>query len=123
MNHMQIKIKIKHQKNLLTCAIRFRQEYKRERKVLAELDLDERSGHLLNHDDDLSQILFSPSKNNNNNNEVNKDPHQYQYQSEDRHNISRVVLLHNDKIQTLDQGSADDFFDNDSFWSGSMTWY
>lgn len=49
-----------------------------------------------------------------------------------RHSISRVVVVHNDKLETFftppevpvgsDQG-CDAFFDNDSFWSGSITWY
>jgi len=62
-----------------------------------------------------------------------------------RHRISRVVVLHKDKLETffndpLDhrqaragddggcetmapQGTGDAFFDNESFWSGSITWY
>jgi hypothetical protein len=51
-----------------------------------------------------------------------------------RHRISRVVILHNDKLETFFNPdhtpvekkavpSGDDFFDNDSFWSGSITWY
>jgi hypothetical protein len=54
-----------------------------------------------------------------------------------RHRISRVVVLHNDKLETFFNPdtpaptpvakkavpSGDDFFDNDSFWSGSITWY
>ena len=45
-----------------------------------------------------------------------------------RHSISRVVVLHNDKLKTFytppsPQSCTDDFFDNDSFWSGSITWY
>lgn len=53
----------------------------------------------------------------------------------DRRRISRVVVEHNDSYETfydlndlnpLDKGGAaanDVFFDNDSFWSGSITWY
>jgi hypothetical protein len=77
-----------------------------------------------------------------------------------RHHISRVVVLHNDKLETYfnqepqdddnNQGDdilaslisvpnmelascvvgsplpsfpSDDFFDSDSFWTGSLTWY
>lgn len=44
-----------------------------------------------------------------------------------RHSISRVVVLHNDKLETFftppQASGSDDFFDNDSFWSGSITWY
>lgn len=54
----------------------------------------------------------------------------------DRRRISRVVVEHNDSFETfydfndlantLHKGGAasnDAFFDNDSFWSGSITWY
>lgn len=82
---------------------RFRQEYRLERKVIAELDLDV---SLLQ--DDLTD-LFSQS-------------------ASKRHHISRVVVLHNDKIETFcnpesSRSNIDDFFDNDCFWSGSITWY
>lgn len=62
-----------------------------------------------------------------------------------RHRISRVVVLHEDKLETFfndptesrkqhlepqqplhhepQQDGDSDFFDNDSFWSGSITWY
>ena len=53
-----------------------------------------------------------------------------------RRRISRVVVEHNDNLETfydfndlsnpLHEGDAsgnDVFFDNDSFWSGSITWY
>lgn len=55
-----------------------------------------------------------------------------------RRRISRVVVEHKDSQETfydlhdfssytLQKGGAssmnDDFFDNDSFWSGSITWY
>ncbi|KAL7477151.1 hypothetical protein ACHAW6_002964 [Cyclotella cf. meneghiniana] len=53
-----------------------------------------------------------------------------------RRRISRVVVEHNDNLETfydfsdlsnsIDMGEAsgnDVFFDNDSFWSGSITWY
>ena len=52
--------------------------------------------------------------------------------SSGRRRISRVVVEHNDSHETfydnfsrtLQQGGAsDDFFDSDSFWSGSITWY
>jgi hypothetical protein len=53
-----------------------------------------------------------------------------------RRRISRVVVEHNDNLETfydfsdlanpIHKGDAavnDVFFDNDSFWSGSITWY
>ena len=59
-------------------------------------------------------------------------------QAQGRHQISRVVVLHNDKLQTFfntdeavvqapkksdDFPESDTFFDSDSFWSGVVTWY
>jgi len=59
-----------------------------------------------------------------------------------KYDISRVVVMHNDTLKTYDdtaqqvcsndvlpignkklKTSTEDFFDNDSFWSGSITWY
>jgi len=59
-----------------------------------------------------------------------------------KYDISRVVVMHNDTLKTYDDSvfhvrnsetvtngnkkfktSNEDFFDNDSFWSGSITWY
>jgi len=83
---------------------RFRQEYRLEKKLLAELGADE-----LSHEGEL-QDLF-PTK------DLSK------------HQISHVVVLHNDKIETFrdptqrSRKGIDDMFDNDSFWSGSMTYY
>eukprot|EP00956_Cyclotella_meneghiniana_P018233 scaffold30235_cov67-Cyclotella_meneghiniana.AAC.1 len=56
----------------------------------------------------------------------------------ERRRISRVVVEHNDNLETFydfndlvnpphqgagSAGKDDVFFDNDSFWSGSITWY
>jgi hypothetical protein len=94
---------------------RFRQEYRLERKLLAELDVDPETHPV---DEEELSALFASS-----------------LQASGRHRISRVVVLHNDKLETflnpdaevsLKQSKApegDDFFDNDSFWSGSITWY
>ncbi|KAI2510634.1 hypothetical protein MHU86_3745 [Fragilaria crotonensis] len=84
---------------------RFRQDYRLERKLLAELDVDPSS-----HQEELSGLFAT------------NDP------AVGRHDISRVVVLHNDKIETFGNpeqsiSNPDDFFDNDSFWSGSITWY
>lgn len=84
---------------------RFRQEYRLERKLLAELDVDPTS-----HQEELSGLFAT------------NDP------VGGRHNISRVVVLHNDKIETFGNpeqsvSNPNDFFDSDSFWSGSITWY
>jgi hypothetical protein len=48
-----------------------------------------------------------------------------------RHCISRVVVLHNNKLETFvksdekapEEPSCGEFFDNPAFWSGAITWY
>eukprot|EP00547_Thalassionema_nitzschioides_P000536 CAMPEP_0194209668 /NCGR_PEP_ID=MMETSP0156-20130528/7705_1 /TAXON_ID=33649 /ORGANISM="Thalassionema nitzschioides, Strain L26-B" /LENGTH=188 /DNA_ID=CAMNT_0038936869 /DNA_START=49 /DNA_END=612 /DNA_ORIENTATION=+ len=83
---------------------RFRQDYRLERKLLAELDVDS-----TNHDDKLSDLFAATTE-------------------QAKHHISHVVVLHNDRIETFCDPkqqapvNLDDFFDNDSFWSGSITW-
>jgi len=88
----------------------FRQEYREERKLLSPVESDE--GRSCGG----------------------------QIGSNIRHRISRVVVLHQDNLETfVDQDSPIkthsvtdteysktakvDFFDIDSFWSGSITWY
>ena len=86
---------------------RFRQEYRLERKLLSELSVDPESIHL--DDKDLA-ALVSPT-------------------GSQAYRISRVVVLHDNKLETFvdehkaAEANVDDFFDNDSFWSGSITWY
>lgn len=88
---------------LLFALYRFRQEYRLERKLLSELSVDPTSISL--DDKDLSALVLPSSP---------QQPFR----------ISRVVVLHNDKLETfMDEANADDSFDNDSFWSGSITWY
>jgi len=94
---------------------RFRQEYRLERKLLTELSIDPDNFSV--DSSELSNLLTS-----------NTQPNV-------RHRISRVVVLHNDKLETffntdetiecskIEVPSSDDFFDSDSFWSGSITWY
>jgi hypothetical protein len=100
--------------SLLSLTYRFRQEYRSERKLLNELSVDPERVSIGNKD--LSEIVATSA------------------QPSVRHRISRVVILHNDKLETFFNPdhtpvekkvvpSADDFFDNDSFWSGSITWY
>ena len=92
---------------------RFRQEYRLERKVLSELSLDPDSFPVDN--DGLSNLIAASCS-----------------QQDSRHSISRVVVLHNDRLETFVSPEehakqacelSGDFFDNDSFWSGSLTWY
>jgi hypothetical protein len=77
-----------------------------ERKLLSELSIDPETFSV--EDKDLSALVNAP-------------PGSQAYR------ISRVVVLHNDKLETfVDQEkekNVNDFFDNDSFWSGSITWY
>lgn len=97
---------------------RFRQEYRLERKLLSELAIDPES--FPDESEELTNLLDSTSR------------------QSARHRISRVVVLHNDKLETFftraeeaprekkveeEAPSGCDFFDNDSFWSGSITWY
>ena len=84
---------------------RFRQEYRLERKLLSELSVDPETFNL--DDKDLA-ALVSPT-------------------AQQAYRISRVVVLHDNKLETFvdehKEANVDDFFDNDSFWSGSITWY
>eukprot|EP00980_Cylindrotheca_fusiformis_P031150 scaffold25895_cov108-Cylindrotheca_fusiformis.AAC.3 len=97
--------------------LRFRQEYRLERKVLNELSIDIDNHNL--DSEELSSLIATTSDS-----------------RSSRHGISRVVVMHNDKLETFinpteapsflteDPCSGGvDFFDNDSFWSGSLTWY
>ena len=92
----------------------FRQEYRQERKSVYD-------------DENIVQNVKLPSPS-----------HEEHLSSENsgRHRISCVVVEHNDSLETFydfdaiacslhNEGvSANDvFFDNDSFWSGSITWY
>jgi hypothetical protein len=99
---------------------RFRQEYRLERKLLTDLAIDPKECPV---DSEVLSNLANTSS-----------------QAQGRHRISRVVVLHNDKLETFfstdkaaekavkcrkieDTEAGDDFFDNDSFWSGSITWF
>lgn len=87
---------------------RFRQQYRQERKSLSEEE-----GY-----DDVHNVKLSSTDENCG-----------------RRRISRVVVDHNDSLETFyDSGSLsasssssssanDVFFDNDNFWNGSLTWF
>ena len=104
----------------------FRQEYRLEKKLLSELSIDPETFPV--DDEELSNLVALTNTTNS------------------RHRISRVCVVYNDKLETFcspaDFGSLQpstasfgsqheacgneipsDFFDNDSFWSGSLTWY
>ena len=89
-----------------------------ERKLLSELDVDPATAP--DNIEELSNLFATTDE------------------ASGRHFISRVVILHEDKIETfrnpedalktdsvstVTEQNSDDFFDNDSFWSGSLTWY
>lgn len=80
---------------------RFRQEYRLERKLLSSFDEEDLTA-------DLSSLLEPRA-------------------ATTARSISRVVVLHNDKLATFsDSTSIDgqvDFFDTPEFWSGSITWW
>ena len=48
-------------------------------------------------------------------------------ETQSRHHISKVVVLHENKLQTFSDellSSSDDVqFDMDSFWSGNLAWF
>jgi len=98
------------------CYIRFRQDYRRERRLLQQAN------------------TVDPTVRNKEEERLNES------NSRGRHSISRVVVLHNNTLETFyddqyklstivnyqatpDDKPTDDFFDNDSFWSGSITWF
>jgi len=111
---------------------RFRQEYRLERKVLARMDVDtvNTSVSQSSRKEDISSTKSRDKLSN--------------LERSGRHRISRVVVCHNDVLETfyekdisktaphqpvINSGKSisnvanDDFFDNDSFWSGSITWF
>jgi len=117
---------------------RFRQEYRQERKMLAQLQAEP---CLTTSTCTNPASLSTPSS----------TPFSYS-STPGRHRISRVVVMHNDTLKTffdddllspkvppstedhekdtlehspalLPCGKSNDFFDDDSFWSGSITWY
>jgi hypothetical protein len=103
--------------------IRFRQDYRLERKKLAEAkDSATESGQ-----EELKQLDSDMDESN-----ARNQP--------DFFRISRVVVVHQDTLETFFDNdmtdnqignavgeslkpASDRFFDNDSFWSGQITWY
>lgn len=75
---------------------RFREEYRLERKILSNLSPE------ISADQDLSEWLASSSPRSRSS------------------SISRVVILHNDRVETFHDDMS---FDTPEFWSGSITWW
>jgi len=108
---------------------RFRQEYRHERRGVQDEDLAASSGA----NEAKTVTLF----NDNSRTIDNQD----ETASTAGHRISRVVVMHEDTLETfidkdmaliqssLSSGggdvttASDAFFDNDRFWSGQITWY
>lgn len=110
---------------------RFRQEYRLERKVLTSPDFDE---VLLMSDDeasDCSSIRRPGTVCNSycNSSDTDASCPCLSDTTSSRRSISRVVVLHNDKIESFSDSFctnkmiAPDFFDTPEFWSGSITWW
>jgi hypothetical protein len=108
--------------NYLFLSQQFRQEYRLEKKLLSELSIDPETFPV--DEEDLSNLVAATACTN----------------GAGRHRISRVCVVYNDKLETFCNPSdsikastaslcsqnddiPSDFFDNDSFWSGSLTWY
>lgn len=119
---------------------RFRQEYRLERRRAAELAASENESK--DEHDNLGSSSLSGWSSSSAKDNCAAVP------SVGRHRISRVVIMHKNTMETFfDQGhkangnsgstlvpiatvapvpktsASEDFFDNDSFWSGQITWY
>lgn len=87
---------------------RFRQEYRLERKLISDLSINPDKLHT---DIELFSQLVDSKR---------------QAGAQGRHQISRVVVLHQNKLETfaVEVFSSDDIqFDLDSFWSGNLAWF
>lgn len=97
---------------------RFRQEYRMERKLLSTLTSELSIDPETVESEDLTELLASSCS-----------PPTGRHRS----GISRVVVLHNDKLETFcnpeetrvssKKDVPADFFDTPEFWSGSITWW
>ncbi|KAL3786749.1 hypothetical protein HJC23_005312 [Cyclotella cryptica] len=99
---------------------RFRQLYRQERKLMEVSD----------EESDVQIVTEAPS------NQEADGESSVPVEPLGRRRISRVVVEHNDNLETFydfndlsnplherEASGNDVFFDNDSFWSGSITWY
>jgi hypothetical protein len=113
----------------------FRQEYRLERRKAAEEAANAQCTQLSNEKASIFPDSSSAWSSSNIVDNCAANP------SAGRHRISRVVVMHKNSFETfVDQvifsapspdnnkatvsnSASDDFFDNDSFWSGQITWY
>lgn len=97
---------------------RFRQEYRAERKQQAQTESKVAEENAVRDINDSSSSTMHLSK-------ISLSPLPVRR----RHHISRVVVEHNDVQSIFEHNDcgldarSNAFFDNDSFWSGSITWY
>jgi len=90
---------------------RFREEYNLEKRLLAQLEMLT----MEYYEGDLQDLLYAVELN--------------------RRRICHIAIVHNNKIHTYchpkqrdeyddnNNSTVDNFFDCDSFWTGSMTWH
>lgn len=104
--------------------VRFRHDYRLERKMLSSLNVDnafleessDSSGTCLR----LRDVVDSLPK---------ASQSCYFTAAPPKRSISRVLILHNDKVESFaesyctDNAYSADFFDTPEFWSGSITWW
>ena len=118
-----------HHVHLAFLSSRFRQEYREERRLRAQEESDtETSDASTSGESGPDKSIWDGC--------TGQDIDQ----SSRNHRISRVVILHKNTLETFfDEKmnnsnpsdphpgkckmASDDFFDNDSFWSGQITWY
>ncbi|GFH51375.1 hypothetical protein CTEN210_07851 [Chaetoceros tenuissimus] len=114
---------------------RFRQEYRLERRKAAEEAANVQCTQLSNEKASIFPDSSSAWSSSNIVDNCAANP------SAGRHRISRVVIMHKNSFETfvdkdifsapsphdnkatVSNSASDDFFDNDSFWSGQITWY
>lgn len=95
----------------------FRRQYHLEKRLLRELSIDPETFPVTGGDEELSNLVAEAASR--------------RRRTHNRHCISRVVISHNNTLESFfgpaisddsrDDGCCD--FDSDSFWSGSLTWY
>ena len=115
--------------------VRFRHEYRLERRMMSYLDVDDPEINVLGDGAEcgstggsarLREILCPLTFDE----QQLKASSLFQSSSNLRREISRVVVLHNDKVASFSNACVtdnydvpEDFFDTPEFWSGSITWW
>jgi hypothetical protein len=129
-----VKCKLRHFRDHLTCCllmlpsdatvsshVRFRQDYRLERKMLSSLNVDDAAAFLDESTDESTCLRRHAVVSGSQSCRLSSAPM--------KRSISRVLILHNDKIESFsdsyctNNACASDFFDTPEFWSGSITWW